>query len=269
MKNQRCILAILLLATSTLFFLFYSKNSAVNKEAYSPALGEENALYRALSQLSKERLLDMQLAAEEVLMWEEVLDKTGTDVAKEVTCSSLPLDKFAHYPSDDIIDHEHGCQYYYHQHREGEHGHFHVFLRRDGMPKSVLGVSSAPSDSYAHIIAISMNEKGKAIRLFTTNQWVTGETWYSAKDTAQMIDLIKIDHAYPSFPANQWISAMMRLFFPQIVELLIERDNAVMEWEATHPGDSILENRLIEILSEKTISVDKQLKMIEIVSELL
>ena len=35
---------------------------------------------------------------------------------------------------------------------------------------------------------------------------------------------IVIDHARPSWPANRWITALMRMFRPQIVELLHARD---------------------------------------------
>ena len=32
----------------------------------------------------------------------------------------------------------------------------------------------------AHVVAISMDKKGYASKMFTTNRWVTDETWYDA-----------------------------------------------------------------------------------------
>jgi hypothetical protein len=71
-----------------------------------------------------------------------------------------------------------------------------------------------------------MDAYGWPIGLFTTNRWVTNQTWYSAADTIRMLDRFLIDHAYPSWPVNRWISAMFRLFRPQIVELLERRDQS-------------------------------------------
>ena len=42
-----------------------------------------------------------------------------------------------------------------------------------------------------------------------------------------MVDRFCIDHANPSWPTNRWITAMMRLFKPQITALLTHRDAVV------------------------------------------
>src|SRR3546814_14192456 len=54
-----------------------------------------------------------------------------------------------HYPPGDVYDHETHGQYYYHAHAadqrfDGEHGHFHTFVRPKGMPP---GVRPAPPRS--------------------------------------------------------------------------------------------------------------------------
>ncbi len=72
--------------------------------------------------------------------------------------------EFDHYPAGDVHDPETHCQHYYHSHRSGEHGHFHVFLREQGMPEGLRPIeqSHAPfmderDDTLCHLIAISMN----------------------------------------------------------------------------------------------------------------
>ncbi len=68
-----------------------------------------------------------------------------------------------------------------------------------------------------------------------------------------------MDHAYPSWPTNRWISAMMRLFQPQIAALLHHRDQALEAWRRGHPGVDVYEDRDLEITGSLPISVDDQL----------
>lgn len=74
-----------------------------------------------------------------------------------------------------------------------------------------------------------------------------------------MVDLFVIDHTRPSWPVNRWVSAMIRLFQPQIVRLLEARDEAVAKWETNHPGVNVYEDRELEITSVTPISLDDQL----------
>ena len=101
------------------------------------------------------------------------------------------------------------------------------------------GISPAPLPDYAppgdandalsHLVAISMDKYGLPIKLFTTNRWVTGETWYRAPDVVAMLDRFEMDLAQPSWPVNRWLTAMVRLFRPQIASLLDERDRTLAE----------------------------------------
>lgn len=266
MKKHLTVITLFILTLVAVLYgyesIFHHKQVNETELVGEPVMIDQETLYNSLSYLSTRRLLDMQAAGEEILRWEDILDKTGMNVVKEVIRKQGPLDKFEHYPKDDIIDNETCSQYYYHSHRGGEHGHFHVFLQRDGMPETVTVSTSPITAPYAHIVAISMDTKGSAIGLFTTNQWVTGEDWYTAVEVAHMMEYIKIDHAYPSWPTNQWMNAMMRLFYPQILDLMHERDDVVADWNQRHPGMHIFNNRDLEILSEKPISIDLQMKVI-------
>jgi hypothetical protein len=107
-----------------------------------------------------------------------------------------------------------------------------------------------------------MNEFGVPIRLFTTNRWVTGEIWYAGHDVRAMLDGFLIDHAQPSWPVNRWISGMVRLYRPQIENLIDARDAAVDAWRAAYPDRNVLEDRALEITSVIDIDIDNQIGQI-------
>jgi hypothetical protein len=109
-----------------------------------------------------------------------------------------------------------------------------------------------------------MDRAGLPIRLFTTNRWVTGETWYAAGDVVRMLDCFIIDHARPSWPANRWITALMRMFRPQIVELLHARDAEVQRRLIASPQSNIFEARDLEVVSEMRVSIEDQIARIEL-----
>lgn len=103
-----------------------------------------------------------------------------------------------HYPDGDVYDHETHGQYYYHAHRDDEHGHFHLFLRPKGMPSGIKPAAvedfeepKAQNDALSHLIAISMDEFGRPKALFTTNRWVTAEYWYGCEDVIRMLDHLR------------------------------------------------------------------------------
>ena len=223
-----------------------------------------------LKELPREELKPMLAAGEEVLECYRVLAKSGDNIVGEVLRDQGTFYEWNHYPKGDVYDHDTHGQYFYHAHptqkRGGEHGHFHTFLRAKGMPKGMAPVAydgdvEWPSGDTAlsHLIGVSMDRKGFPIALFSTNRWVTGEAWYAAADVRAMLDDFAIDHARPSWPVNRWITAMLKLFHPQVVTLVDQRDVAVERWLAKHPGGDVYEDRKLEITSRLAISVKKQI----------
>ncbi len=217
--------------------------------------------------LPRERLEDMAAAALEIEESYRLLKKASANIVGQVLAHQGTFYEFDHYPSGDVYDQETHSQYYYHAHRgeTGEHGHFHTFLRAKGMPKKTEpapydgdGERPMGNDALTHFVAISMNRPGFPIAMFTTNRWVTGETYYKAEDVIGMIDRFEVDHVYPCLAVNKWIGAMMRLFRPQAEALLLERDRAVANWAASHPGVDVYEDRDLEITSIMRIDVAKQ-----------
>ena len=255
------------------------------------------------------QLLAMQRAGLEILECYRVLQKAGLNIVGEVLRDALnrgeTFYEFNHYPADDVYDRETHAQYYYHAHRgeSGEHGHFHTFLRPQGMPAGVAPIEHPASEPWphhqhvtgedsrlrevvrgghsrtkglhptvswpqgdealSHLVAIAMDDHGYPTGLFTTNRWVTAEAWYPADQVIRMLDRFVIDHAFPSWPVNRWISAMFLLFRPHIEALLRQRDDTVCAWAAAHPGEDMFEDRALDVTSQIAISVEETLALVE------
>ncbi|MDX1486043.1 MAG: hypothetical protein R3229_16345 [Alphaproteobacteria bacterium] len=218
-------------------------------------------------------------AGEEVLDIEARLAKTGDNVVGELLKGQGTFYEWNHYPDGDVYDPETGSQFFYHAHpadqRIGEHGHFHTFMRPAGMPEAIkpapvadLQMPEDENDALSHLIGISMDAWGKATCLFTVNRWVTGEVWYGARDVISMLERFEIGHTQPSWPVNRWISAMVRLYRPEIEALVEERDAAIaarkdaplpIDEETGEPVTSVFESRALEITSFLNISVPERM----------
>jgi hypothetical protein len=225
-----------------------------------------------LSNLSAKKLRVMLEAAQLVKASCRALEKAGLNLVGECLKGQGEFYEFSHYPTDDVYDADSKSQYYFHTHRglSGEYGHFHTFLRADGMPAMAkpipnTGKEAWPSggDALSHLICISMNQEGYPIGLFTTNRWVTGETWYEAASVIEMLDYFSIEHARPNLAVNHWISAMFSLYSLEMIELIKSRDLKVKEWRVAHPGKDVFEDRKLEITSHKKIDVDQKINEIK------
>ena len=222
-----------------------------------------------LRKLPRARLETMAIAGEQVQGCYRVLQKGNSNVVAEVLRGQGKFYELNHYPKGDVYDSETHSQFFYHAHREGEHGHFHTFLRGKGMPKDCRPVKQSEAafmkeraDKLSHLIAISMNRAGFPISLFTTNRWITADNWYKADDVIQMLDRFELDHAWPSWPTNIWLTAMLRLFRPQIEELIRKRNSTVADWQKKHPENDAFEDRECDITSVRKISVAAKIKRV-------
>lgn len=227
-----------------------------------------------LGELPREMLDGMLTAGREVLEWRRILAKTGDNVVGEVLKHEGPFYILDHYPKGDVFDPETSSQWYYHAHdkqeRPGEHGHFHTFMRGGGMPE---GIEPAPlpdfqpkaerHDLVCHLIAVAMDRAGWPVGLFTTNRWVTAETWYAAHDVCAMLGGFDVKMSKPSWPVNRWLSNMLILFRPQIEELLQERDARIRAWRQAHPDVNTFEDRRLEVTSQLPIDVEAQVAALE------
>jgi hypothetical protein len=236
----------------------------------SEATGRSDAGAAAwLKEIPRGGLKTMLRAGREVLEWRRILAKTGDNVVGVVLRHEGPFYVLDHYPKGDVFDPDSHAQWYYHAHdkkeRPGEHGHFHTFMRGGGMP---AGVAPAPLPDFApkadrhdlvcHLIAISMDRAGWPSGLFTTNRWVTGETWYAARDVAAMLDRFEMKMDKPSWSVNRWLTGLLRLFRPQIEALLQQRDERIRAWQTQNPDSNAYEDRRLEVTSQVPISVEAQ-----------
>jgi len=241
-----------------------------------------------LARLSRAELEAMAACGHAVADCQAALEAHGGILAAAIKGEAV--EPWRHYPEGDVFDAATHAQYFYHLHPPGErgaseHGHFHTFLRARGMPPGVrplvmpeLAIAGSPAapalvpsapqahedgDPWCHLVAISMNAAGRAIRLFTTNRWVTGETWYRAADVAAMLDRFSLGTA-PSSPLDRWVTAMLGLYRPEIAALVAARDEPVMGWRRRRRGKvHVFEDHRLEVTSALDIDVGAQRSAIE------
>lgn len=200
-----------------------------------------------------------------------------------------------HYPEGDAHDPTTHAQYFYHAHPleergaapAGEHGHFHTFLRQGGMPLearplvmpelAIAGNPAAPrampapsapaggeNDPWTHLVGIAMDRTGRPLRLFTTNRWVTGETWYAAADTAAALPRFALRREGDATILDQWMTALVGLFRPEIAALLMARDAAIVAFRQKHRSRvHVLEDRRLEIASWAPLDIDAQRRRVD------
>jgi hypothetical protein len=53
--------------------------------------------------------------------------------------------------------------------------------------------------------------------------------------------------ANPPWPVNRWLTAMVRLFRPQIEWRIRQRDDVVADWAARYPDIDVFEDRNLEL----------------------
>jgi hypothetical protein len=142
----------------------------------------------------------------------------------------------------------------------------HAIADNPAAPKAPL-IASAPQtaageapDPWCHLVAIAMDATGRPLRFFTTNRWVTGETWYPAGDVARMLDRFTLGGMPPAPALNRWIAGMVGLYRPMLADLVARRDAAVMDWRRRRRAKvHVLDDRRLEVTSSLAIDLDAQL----------
>ena len=227
-----------------------------------------------------------RIAAEILRGCREALARSGSSILDQATGGAGEIAAWRRYPEGEVYDPKTHCQYFYHSHgspeppgagEPSEHGHFHLFLRAEGIPAGItplvlpeLAVADAPMppqsapvkrggrDEVVHLVAIGMAAGGEPVRLFTTNRWVTGETWYRAEDVTRMLDRFQVSGDQPGGMLNRWLTAIVELFQPEIAVLLRQRDKAVTEWRWRR-RTNVFEDPRLEITSSFAIDLDARL----------
>lgn len=215
-----------------------------------------------LDECGTEELERMKQAGLQALQWQSLLKKVKSNVVADVVKN---MDEFFikdRYPKNQCNDFDSHSSYYYHSHRPGEHGHFHIFYSDEEKIKKYEPIVLWDEiDPYTHIVAISMHPDGEPISLFLPNQWVTSDDWYSTEDTLEMASHFEIGHPYPSWPSNQWVNQMLKCFRPQLKYLYQEREKVLASSDV--PIQKLVENRKVNEMSSIPISMTDQMDMID------
>lgn len=191
------------------------------------------------------------LAAQEIAAIQMRYAQSGRTLNEAALCGARDFIEWQHYPANDLIDEQTGYEFYYHAHSadempNGEHGHFHV-IKREG-------------ERFHHLVGIALNQKGLPVRLFTTNQWVTGENIESYDLVMKSIKGFHMATKGRMAPVSKWVGALLQLFAAEIELLLEERDLRIKKLAADHGNlEAALNSRRHHVLSECQIDLISQL----------
>jgi hypothetical protein len=211
----------------------------------------------------------MEEAAIAIVEIAEELAEKNKNIVSLLVGENNPFTEWRHYPKGDIFDKKSHAQYYYHSHFGGweEHGHFHTFTRAGGIPQDCAPFDHPESknwpsgkDTIAHLIAISMDHYGRSTHLFTTNRWVTKETFFDATAAIELLDRFSLSNVKSPAPTDKWISAMLVLFRPQIERLLKKRDEVIAD--ALKSNVTAFEDKELEITSICPASIEGQMDLL-------
>ncbi|MBQ0960809.1 hypothetical protein KAK06_17780 [Ideonella sp. 4Y11] len=186
-------------------------------------------------------------AAAELVAVQMALARRGLGLAQAALAGARRIETLRHYPRGDVIDTDNRSQFYYHLHRSSrcppeEHGHFHLFTRR-------------PDGGFSHLAGLSLDDRGWPIRWFTTNRWVTGETWLAAPALCADIDRFAPRTAGRLAPVARWLGAMVRLHRDSLKALLRRRDAVVARQLQRRKAEDFFEDRRHDVLTEQRIDL--------------
>lgn len=200
--------------------------------------------------------------------------QSGSNMAIAALAGAKQFEYLQHYPARDVIDNAHNTRFFYHGHScknavRDEHGHFHLFVY-------FPDCRTTPTEEvkFSHLVGLSLDNKGQALRWFTTNRWVTGETWHPANQLIALLPAVRLTTKGRLHPVAKWLESMLILFRPQIASLLLERDALIeREIELLKQSSSknqkysqyqqvIFENREFDVISECPASLQDQLQEI-------
>ncbi|MDX1580274.1 MAG: hypothetical protein R3360_01505, partial [Alphaproteobacteria bacterium] len=114
-----------------------------------------------------------------------------------------------------------------------------------------------------------MNHHGIPTHLFSTNRWVTGETFFKAEDVIDLLPRFEMGETEKAPETSLWVTSMMTLFRPQIEQLLILRDEAIeaRRDQTEGSGKDVFEDRRVELTSICEISVLEQLEWLGLLDD--
>jgi hypothetical protein len=186
-------------------------------------------------------------AATELVAIQARLADQGLGMAQAALAGARHVESLRHYPRRDVIDAGNRSQFYYHLHGSSrcpaqEHGHFHLFTRH-------------PDGAFSHLAGLSLDDHGWPIRWFTTNRWVTGETWRPAAALERDIDRFAPRTQGRLAPVARWLGAMVLLHRNSLKALLRRRDAVVSRHLLQQDASTFFEDRGHDVITEQRIDL--------------
>ena len=185
---------------------------------------------------------NLWLAAQELASIQMKYAESGRTLSEATLCGAKAFVEWQHYPANDLVDEVSGYEFYYHAHSadempNGEHGHFHVIKRN--------------AKGFHHLIGIALNQKGLPTRLFTTNQWVTGEKMADSTIVMRSIQGFEMVTKGRMALVTKWIGALIKLFATEIEGLILERDQKIAQLVAKQGNrELVLNSKKYHVLTE-------------------
>lgn len=180
-----------------------------------------------------------------------------TNPVLQVINSDLPLEENKKYPADLLQFNQTGWRAYYHCHPatqagnhrfQGEHGHFHIFVRTQNNP-----------EKWSHLVALAMDPMGQPLGWFTVNHWVTGEAWESSKILIRYIKAISLNSK--NNLVECWLLSLLSLSCDAVSMILNERDNMLNQMKIVTEEQDIKQNKKLYLLSETPINLKELLNI--------
>ena len=180
-----------------------------------------------------------------------------TNPVLEILDLSKPLVENKKYPHDLLHFNQQGWRAYYHCHPasragnhrfEGEHGHFHIFIRTQMSP-----------EIWSHLAALAIDNMGQPLGWFTVNHWVTGETWINAPALIQ--HLTKIPYDMQNTLVECWLLSLLNLSSKDVAAILTERDMVLEKKKSEHDGLDVKQDKELYLLSEIPVNINKLLNI--------
>jgi hypothetical protein len=216
-------------------------------------------------ELTPEQRLRSWQAATGLIAQMSALSERGTQAVQAVIGDAV-FTEWDHYPFDDVSDKRRASQYFYHAHPGlqrpfTEHGHFHLFVHAHklGLARTSDRYRPAP----AHLLAISMDAQGLPIGLFTVNRWVTKGPWLKAGQVLDVLDRFAVKSKEGVPEVNGMLSAIVKLYRPQIERLLEARDQALALHGAGRDRRRVFADPQIEVLSFHAIDLVADIEALE------
>jgi hypothetical protein len=187
------------------------------------------------------------LAAQELASIQMKYAESGRTLSEAALCGAKAFVEWQHYPANDLVDEVSGYEFYYHAHSADEipnveHGHFHVIKRN--------------AKGFHHLIGIALNQKGLPTRLFTTNQWVTGEVIADSTIAMRSIQGFEMVTKGRMALVTKWIVALIQLFAKEIEGLILERDQKIARLLAQQGNrELVLNSKEHHVLTECKIDL--------------